>query len=262
MEHGKLVALVLMKLENRDQNAYYITNKRQFKPSAVRPELINLAFDFAYQMIFGEGHHRSHRSGGIKDRKNGELFANTFQGKLAEYLVYEELKRNQLPEVETPDTSIYGKGRWDDSDLEYKGKRISIKSAAYFANLLLLEAKDWNAEGEYIPNLHQEQSHAYDYFVLVRIKPDIKRVFRKSSIYYSNSIDKETLMNLILQQSWFYDYGGICTQSTIRHIINNRYLIPQFSKLNGSVEMDADNYYIQAGDLKEFSFLVQELRLL
>ena len=36
----------------------------------------------------GEGAHRDSRSGGSMHRKKGQVFINTFQGKMAEYALY------------------------------------------------------------------------------------------------------------------------------------------------------------------------------
>jgi hypothetical protein len=45
---------------------------------------------------------------------------------------------------------------------------ISIKATKHFGQLLLLETKDWNNNGQYIPNLSLEKQSQYDYFILVR----------------------------------------------------------------------------------------------
>jgi len=250
-----------MKLSNNN-NEYHINNKKVFKNIPIEKQFIDNSYDFAYSMVFEDGYHRKHRSGGQHNRKNGELFANTFQGKLAEFMVHNELKKEGLTELSDLDTSIYGKGIWDDTDLEYKGKKINIKSAAFFSNLLLLETKDWNNKGEYIPNLNSASSQSYDYFLMVRIKPDIKQLFQREKIFYSNDINKNTLTEIIYKQDWFFDFAGICSDKTIKHIIKNKYLLPQNSLLNGKIKMDAENYYIQSGNLKEFDFFVNELRKL
>jgi len=121
-----------MKLSKKNNNEFYINSKKDFKNIPIEKIFIDKSFAFAYSMVFGDGHHRKHRSGGQHNRKNGELFANTFQGKLAEFMVYNELKKEGLTELSDLDTSIHGKGIWDDTDLEYKGKKINIKSASFF----------------------------------------------------------------------------------------------------------------------------------
>ena len=70
-------------------NNYYITRKVPYQTDRFfKTETVETVFDFAYKMTFGrEGAHRDHRSGGSHTRRNGEIFANTFQGKLAECAV-------------------------------------------------------------------------------------------------------------------------------------------------------------------------------
>lgn len=249
-----------MKLERKNSGGYFISNKRDFKEIAIDSSLVADCFDFAWSIVFGEGHHRNHRSGGKHERKKGELFANTFQGKLAEFVTYNELVKRGFSEIEKPDTGIYGKGLWDDSDLECRGKKINIKSAAFFSNLLLLETKDWNQSGEYIPNIESDSSQNYDYFLLVRIKPDIKKLLKNKQLFYANHINGNVLKNMLFSEEWHYDFAGVCTQDTIKHIIGEDYLLPKNSLLNGKIKMDAANYYIQCGDLKEFNFLIEELQ--
>ena len=121
-------------------------------------------------MTFGKsGEHRKYRSGGSHLRKNGEIFCDTFQGKLAEFFVYKELTSMG---INCPKTCIekWGLGTRDDDDFSINNTSINIKSMAFFSNLLLLKTKDWDISGKYIPN-----SKYYDYFVVVRIKPELKK---------------------------------------------------------------------------------------
>ncbi|PKQ65532.1 hypothetical protein BZG02_00560 [Labilibaculum filiforme] len=249
-----------MKLECKNSVDYYISCKSDFKGIFIDKSVLVTCFDFACNVVFGDGHHRKHRSGGQYSRKNGELFANTFQGKLAEFVTYQEFVKNGFSGLKKPDLGVYGKGIWDDADLEYRGKKINIKSAAFFSNLLLLEAKDWNSDGEYIPNLENSSCQDYDFFLLVRIKPDLKNRLRKQKLFYTNEIDLDLLKEMILGEQWSFDFAGVCSQQTIKYIIRENYLLPQNSLLNGKIKMDADNYYIQCGELKDFDFLVRELQ--
>lgn len=251
-----------MKLTIKDGNHYFINNKKPFTKTIIEASIIEQCFDFAIQMVFGDGYHRRYRSGGQNSRKKGELFANTLQGKIAEFVTYHALINEGLKGLELPDISIHGKGKWDDVDLVFKNKKINIKSSTHFSNLLLLEKKDWNLKGQYIPNMGSEASQEYDYFLVVRIKPDIKSLLLKNKMFYSNDVDTDDLKNIVFNEEWYYDFGGVCTLKTIQYIIKNNYLLPQNSLLNGKTEIDADNYCIQNGNLKAFDFLVNELRAL
>lgn len=234
-------------------NNYSLTSRKSFACITVDKAIIEQSFDFAYEMAHGKGFHRNCRSGGQSARSQSEIFQNTFQGKMAEGILYENLKKQDI-ETEIPDFSIHGKGIWDDADLKANGKTICIKSATFFSNLLLLETKDWNSEGCYVPNItHEDASHSYDYFVLVRIKPDIKLVLKDTVA------DKDVLLQKIQAETWLYDVPGCCSIKTIRHIIANGCLLPQNAMLNGKTKMDASNYYIQAGLLFPIEVLYEAL---
>jgi len=248
-----------MKLKE-EKGTYHITHKKEFIPHPISTDTVIKCFDFAYSMVFGSGHHRNHRSGGQARRKNGELFANTFQGKLAEFSVYQLFTENDITDLDAPDLEIYGEGIWDDTDLNVLDHKVSIKSASFFSNLLLLESKDWNSNAEYIPNLESTSSQTYDYFILVRIKPDVKKMMQTKNFLYEDMIDKEILKTLVDAQVWSYDVAGVASLKTIKHIINNEYLLPQNSLLNGKIKMDADNYYIQSGSLKAINELIAILK--
>lgn len=238
-------------------NSYFITNKVPFSKIQIDKESILNSLNFSLKMSFGEGFHRGHRSGGSIIRNQVEVFSNTFQGKLSEYCLIDFLKKNGFTIESTPDTSIHGKGIWDTIDLIYKTKKINIKSCAFFSNLVLLETKDWNNEGEYIPNINTEYS-IYDYFVLVRIKDDVKSFFYKQNLNENNII--KDIRQKIESSKFYYDIPGFFTTITLKYIIENGYVIPKNSLLNNKTKMDAENYYIQSGNLKKMEFFLKELK--
>jgi hypothetical protein len=231
---------------------YYITKRKEFTQFKFTSENLKSVFDFAYDMTFGrKGEHRGIRSGGQYSRKNGELFANTFQGKLAEYSFYNLLKNNEI-ESNEPDLQKWGLGKWDDSDFFVNGKKISVKSAAHFSNLLLLETKDWKKDGTYIPN-----QSIYDYHVLVRICPDIKSILRAKRLFYSDEADEMELKKIIDVNNFSYDIPGFISNEELKAIIIGNQILPQNALLNGKVKMDAENYYCQSGDLQNINGLIQ-----
>ena len=136
--------LKFRKLDKRG-NKYFVNHGRNFYANVtLDKENYEKAFNFSYDMSFGHvGAHRDHRSGGTHHRKRGEIFANTFQGKLAEFATYEYLKSRGI-EIEDPDISVYGLSQWDSYDLKANDKVINIKSTKEFGNLLLLERADWD----------------------------------------------------------------------------------------------------------------------
>jgi hypothetical protein len=234
----------------QENNQYFITKRRAFDGKSIPENAVLKSIDFAYEMCFGDGHHRNQRSGGIASRNALELFGNTFQGKLAELCAHDFFTKSGLVCSEI-DFGIYEKNIWDDTDLIINDKKISIKSASFFSNLLLLESKDWNASGAYIPNIDTDKNEFYDYFILVRIKEDIKNILKTDEI----STEKNDLINLITSYEWTYDIAGWMSHITLMHLIKNNYILPQQALLNGKIKMDATNYYIQSGDMREIEEL-------
>jgi len=250
----------MFKLENRNSNEYYINSTKRFKEGNIFKEgTIKKVFDFAYEMAFGNGEHRDHRTGGLLNRKKGQIFINTFQGKLSELGVYNLffIKPEVYKKLSQPDFDVYGLGVWDDSDIELDTIKFSIKSTKFYGNLLLLETKDWNRQGEYIPNINTNKNAKYDYFVLVRIKPDGEKLMKSNKVLYSESIYREDLYQIVKSSKWEYDIVGYITNSDLQFIIKNNFILPQNSLLNGKILMDAENYYIQSGDMKDFKSLIQ-----
>ena len=84
------------------------------------------------------------------------------------------------------------------------------------------------------------------------------------AVALEKSIDKELIIDsirkIVCNSKFYYDIPGYFTTKTLIHIINNKYLLPKNSLLNGRIKMDASNYYIQSGDLKHIDFLITELK--
>ena len=213
-------------------------------------EHVKEAFMFAYEMSFGSaGEHRVHRSGGFHRRKPGEIFANTFQGKLCEFAVYEVLSLQY--EINKPDLDMYGLGKWDAFDFKVRDKLLSIKSTKSFGQLLLLELKVWNSEGEYIPSNNKR----YDYTILVRIKNDPETIMKRAKKFYSEQESIDELWDLFINNTWEFDIPGFITNQELKDLIQNEYIIFQGEYLNGKTRMDATNYYCQAGEMHDINEL-------
>ena len=103
-------------------------------------------------------------------------------------------------------------------------KKINVKSTKHYGNLMLLEEGDWNSNAEYIPNI-STNNHIYDLFVLLRI----------------DSVTNK------------YDIPGFVTRSNLLQIIQNEHIIKKGQLLNGRISMDANNYYVQAGDMRSIN---------
>ena len=248
----------------QDGGFFTVTSKVRYNKGGVFQEKTIIdVFNHAYKMTFGnEGKHRDHRSGGDFRRKNGEIFANAFQGKLAEcaacYYFYSIYKDKSIK----PDFSVYGLNKWDSSDLSVNGLEVSIKSTKSFGNLFLLETDDWNENGVYIPNADKENQGLYDLFLLVRINPNCDSILKEKRILYSESADYGKLRNAVMEKEWSNNIVGFITRDDLINIIRNEYILPKNTVLNRKTKIDADNYYVQAGcmrDIKELKrFLIKQ----
>lgn len=238
----------------REGDSYYTTRKVQYHADrSFKVETVETVFDFAYQMTFGKlGAHRDHRSGGTHSRQNGEIFANTFQGKLAECAVSNLFYL--LGYDVSPDFATYDLGIWDSVDLSVAGHEISIKSTKSFGQLLLLETKDWDQNGIYIPN-KDNGTGVYDIIIFVRLDPSCEDVLRDARLLNQNVANYDLLKHLLVARQWSYQCVGYITRDDLRYIIENEYVIPRNAMLNGRVRMDADNYYVQAGDMRDMRSL-------
>ena len=237
-----------------------VTHKKTFDPNAraFKPETIKMVFDFAFDMTFGnKGEHRSHRTGGTLQRKQGEIFSNTFQGKLAECAACNLFYK--VDKKVFPDFSVSKLGIWDSVDVVVNEKKIAIKSTKSFGNLLLLEQHDWDSNGNYIPN-QETGSSLYDYFLLIRIKPFCEDILRQNRWLYSDTINREALWKEISKHTWYYDFAGYITLEELKFIIQNDFVIHKGDLLNGGTRIDADNYYVQSGDMSSVEKMLLELQ--
>lgn len=205
-----------------------IQKTKAFQGVPVKQEHIREAFEFSYSMAFGDGFHRNKRSGGIHHRSAYEVFVNTFRGKIAE-LVVSDYFTSQGREVSQIDLSIMGVGDWDSVDLLVDEIPISIKATKHFGQLLLLETKDWNDSGQYIPNLSHEKQCNYDYFILVRTKVDIPD--KNNSLF-----SKEKLKKIIFEKHILAEISGVLSNCDfVNQIIKYKYIIYQNDLLNGKI---------------------------
>lgn len=205
-------------------NSLFISKRVSFSPSDISAIGIRNARDFANKMTSKQqGEHREYRTGGSHYRSSNEIFINAFQGKLAEVAFYEYFKDKGLP-INQPDLETYPKGQWDSFDFLINNKKINVKSTKHFGNLMLLEQGDWNNNAEYIPNI-STSNHIYDLFVLLRIDSKTNK----------------------------YDMPGFVTRSDLLQIIKKQHIIKKGQLLNGKIPMDANNYYLQAGDMRNIN---------
>lgn len=218
----------------KENNNYSINRKKTFKEMfVISTKYVEESKFFAHKMTFGKkGEHREYRSGGQHIRNESEIFENALIGKLAEFSFYQFLNDNSIFTNE-PDITTYKKGKWDNCDFLVNSMKINVKSTKFFGNLMLLETKDWNSKAEYIPNIDKGEQN-YDFFVFIRIKEN--------------------------DNQFVCDIPGYILHKDLIYIIENKYILPQKSFLNGKIKMDAENYYIQSGDMKNINELTTLLK--
>lgn len=227
---------------------YNLTNKE-----------LDESFEFAYKMAYDELH-RNHRSGGTHQRRNTEIFVDALQGKLSEFFTQKVFIEAGI-NVSEVDINLYDRGEWDSEDLSAftsKGKetKITIKSTKHFGNLMLLETKDWDKEACYIPS---GELGMYGVFVLVRVKFELESILKSKRLYFSDDIDKESLREIFKSvtsnNQLKFDIPGILYRNDIKKILSEKQIIKKGNKLNSTV-MDADNYYVQSGNMRPINELL------
>jgi len=223
---------------------------------------LDKVIQFAYDMAFGNNARAARGQGGYT-RKNGEIFCNQFQGKLAEVIVYEYLTNKGI-NCTQPDFKCYPKGKWDNFDLKVNNNKVnekllSIKSSTDKANLLLLETSDYDTQGRYLHTQNGVAPKAYDFHILVRISPDIKKQrlpnvkYKIKDLYSFKLVDIKNLINGI---NWEYDIPGWIDNSTFIQAISQSNIIHQGDLLGTTTLMDVDNYFIMTYDLEPINKII------
>ena len=219
---------------DKKNNSYFINSKKPFAETYfLSLENTTKAKEFAKKMTYEKkGEHRKYRSGGSHVRSDREIYSNTLAGKISEFALFEYLNKKEIL-VEEPDVETYALGVWDTFDFQIFNKHLSVKSTKHFGNLVLLETKDWSEDGKYLPNIDKD-NYIYDFHILIRTKPN--------------------------NDKWEFDIPGFITNQDLKEVIKQKLILPKSSLLNGKVRMDAENYYIQSGELRKIDELVNLLK--
>ena len=235
-----------------NNGSYSVTMKKPFTPQGtIRRITLETVATFAFDMTFGtKGAHRNNRTGGSTKRSEVQILTDTFQGKLSEFALANILYKQEG--FKAPETSTYALGEWESADFELGKSVISVKSTKYFGNLLLLEKGDWDSTGSYKQS--GDKPKTYSHIVLVRVAPFMEDLIRPRSQFQAPSY--EEVLKVILAQEWKYEITGFINSEDLKKVIVMGHEIPKGSLLNGTVKMDASNYYVQAGDLRSPEELV------
>lgn len=221
-----------------------------------RANMLEACYAFSWRMSFKGGHHRDHRSGGSIHRDSAHIFGDTFQGKLAEILVWQALYRNRIA-ASFPDLRVFGEGVWDSGDILLPdGRIVAVKSSTGRANLLLLETKDYK---------NTLLGPAPDLYVFVRINPDIHGVVDDFIKTHKIQRNPDELLipladRLLLQTSFSYDIAGVVDAHTVDTALELGHILYKGDRLGlkGCV-MDAENIYVQSGDMIPFDAFCRDL---
>lgn len=250
--------------ERNDGEPYFQVNRsRPYRQvSRFNGQAVTASSNFAFDMTFGKaGAHKVTRSGGAHARSAGEVFANAFQGKLAEFAVADLLKsvidlRNIAPTLDTSPLGV-----WDGPDLEGPGFSLEVKSAKSFSNLLLLEEGNWTKEGQYRHGANGEPVEV-SHVVLVRIHPNIDRLMVAVLEATAQAEDARTKVLAALgNESWGFDCPGYLDREALATVFQTPFLISKGDRLGTrGTRMDASNYYAQASDLQPIDQLFLERR--
>ena len=198
----------------------------------------SVIFDFATEMAFGNGYHRSHRSGGSHQRDPNLIFRDVIEGKMGEFALYRYFERNNIM-ITPPDCSIHKKGTWDGGDFQFRNSHnISIKTSKHFSQLLLLEKKDYQVEEGRV--FYKHDKDAPDVIIFVRVCHNIANFMKENN--WTNI--KDVKKDMYQDSKTTCEISGYITNKDFKNLIDNDFIITKGTLLNGKVPMDADNYYI------------------
>ena len=242
------------------EGSFLLSKKRDWVTHVcLTTEEASKALRFALSMTLGQGEHRDHRSGGKIRRRPIQVFHDTFNGKLSELAVHRWV-RQETPDhrkISDLDFTIHALGTWDSGDLQISNHQFQIKSTKEYGNLMLLETADWDSNGNYRPNTANSTTKVAG-IIFVRLRPELWKITDPTN--FPNNFAE--LEKDILSVNWESNIAGFATKNDIEQIVKLRQILPKNARFQKSIIMDADNYYIQAGDLYEISLLEKYLNYL
>lgn len=240
-------------------NSFFSSFKKPFDDKiSVAGNSIIESHKFAYEMAFGEGKHRSNRSGGTLKRTPAEIYSNTLCGKISEFELRRYLSKWGDLKLSDIDLSVHDLGVWDNIDLEVNSKNISIKSSSFFSQFLLLETKDYKADGTYAHNRENKSPHIY---VLSRIKPDTKKEIQVAidKLNKNNENEVKDFLSRLEDTKFFIDFPGFIIKDDLLLKISGNDYKKQGDKINNKVSLDADNYVFDVAELKDIDQIINFL---
>ncbi|MCQ2978415.1 MAG: hypothetical protein MJ245_01300 [Clostridia bacterium] len=235
----------------------YLTNSlKQLKPIIVPEQYTLDSAQFAYDMTYGKkGAHREN------NRAMDTIFANAYQGKLAEFAIYDYLNSYGV-DCSKPDIRALGRGYWDSGDLYSGNEIISVKSSVSYMNFLRLKFDDYDEQGRYRYGYGKYKED--DYIAYARVLPNINRTIKDNSFEISDLIRRDALTvndleRLVAEETWKCDLTGFITRDEFRKEIIEEDLVVEKGDKVDNLTMFDKYYYAQAGDLSDMDDLLCEL---
>lgn len=248
-----------MKLYYKNRsNSYFVSNPKTFENKAISEDIVSEAYYYAYHMIYAAGFEQRFPDIPNNHYSKLSLFCNIFQVKLSEVLIYSAfVKSNRTPEMTA--IKVKSQGIIEFCDMVCEGQNIKIKTGVESEDIFTLEQSKWNKEGFFIPGLKEDTKGLYDYFLMVRLSKDLSeflQTIRKMNIDLPSD---EQLFKKMLPKKITYDIPGFFSQSKLKQLINKDYVLPKDALINPDRIVESDKYYLQTGNLREFSELISEL---
>ena len=219
-----------------EKNGFFSASiKKEFKPFLDINKYIQETVKWATKQRFKEN-----------GRTPQEILKNSITGKLGEFGIYEYFKSLGYDPT-YPELLIRNKkGEYDDGDMVVNNRKINIKTAPFFSNLLKLIANDWDENGGYRWGINGID-YSYKAFFLARISPNPHKL-----IFEYPFIDNEIIE--YLQQVYFQmDIPGFINIKDFKKIISNGHMIKNIQKNLDGKEIDLSFYYCQCGELRDLS---------
>ncbi|MGT2755513.1 hypothetical protein [Streptococcus ovis] len=204
----------------------------------ITEEDFNVAFEFSYKMTFGhQGEHNpsSFTSDSGYDRKPGEIFVNTFQGKLSEVAVHKYCLDNNF-ECSNVDFTVGQLEFWDNIDLVINKKNVSVKSTKGFSRFLLLEVKNYDEQGNY--KYPYNKGFVVDSYLLCRVQGEncyftnniesVEGIFKQKRWLYSENLEFQELFNELSKRIWYVEITGFVSKKKLsEYVIKQRHIMKE-----------------------------------
>lgn len=236
-------------------NGYLPSNaKKPYRADVViSKDDYSVIFDFAHEMAFGNGYHRSNRSGGSHVRDSNLIFQDVMEGKIGEVALFRYFENNGIV-VTPPDFSVHKKGIWDGGDFQFRNSfNISMKTSKHYSQLLLLEKDDYSINNDKV--FYKYDKHPPDVVIFARTCNDIASFMKENN--WTNVKDMKE--DMYQKAKITCEISGYVTNRDLKNFMEHEFIIEKGEKLNGKVPMDADNYYVAIKDLKPKENLCETL---